>query len=229
MFEADNRVKMFLSRSFYEAGRYEDAADIIKNLNSANFTFSNEDKPLIINIWMSIVSPLRTAILNMEADAEPGDAINTAIKTLKDILSEKTNEIISLLRSSIIPSAETDELRANYTKYLADFLRYKLLSLSSSEYDKTANESKQLYQKALDTLHVMQTPPPDLEYKIQLNNAILMVDALGQKEQAIETISELRKEIGNSFEKYSEGMKPKIQDIMDLMDENLQIWQEPNE
>ena len=229
MFEADNRVKMFLARSLYEAGRNDDAADIIKNLNSSNFAFSDDDKLLIINIWMNIISPLRVAIMNIQEDAEPGDPINTAIQSLKDILLTKVDEIIDLLKKTIVPSAETDELRAKYTKYLADFLRYKLICVLPDQIEKIGNESKQLYQKALDTLHVMQTPPPDLEYKIMLNNAILMVDCFGQKDQAIETISEARKEMGLSFEKFSDEMKPKIQEIMDLMDENLKIWQEPTE
>ena len=229
MFEADNRVKMFLARSLFEAGRNDDAADIIKNLNSANFAFSDDDKSLIINIWMSIISPLRVAIMNIQEDAQPGDAINTAIQSLKDILLTKSEEIINLVKTAVIPSAETDELRAKYTKYLADFIRYKLICVPPDQIEKIANESKQLYQKALDTLHVMQTPPPDLEYKIILNNSILLVDGFGQRDQAIETISEARKEMGVSFEKYSDEMKPKIQEIMDLMDENLKIWQEPTE
>ena len=228
MFEADNRVKMFLARSFYEAGKYEDAANAIKSLKLSQFSFSDEDKSLIINIWLNIISPIRTAILNIQEDAEIGDSVLSAIQALKDILSEKSNEIISFLKDNIIPTAESDEMRATYTKYLADFLRYKLLSLPS-ETSEEANEAKQLYQKALDILHVMQKPPPELEYKIQLNNAILMVDAFGLKDKAIETITELRKELSISFEKFTDDMKPRIQEIIDLMDENLELWQESNE
>ena len=226
MFEADNRVKIFLAKALYEAGRNDEAASIIKSLHESKFQFAGEEKPLIINIWMGIISPLRSAIMNIEDNTFESEKISTAINTLKEDLLKRSDEIIELLKTVIIPGTEKDEERSNYTKSLADFLRYKCVCVSPENVQKVAEESKSTYQKSLEILHVMPSPPIQLDFRIQLNNAILMADHLGQREQAIEQISELRKEISLSFEKYNDDIKPAIKEIIELMDENVQIWKE---
>ncbi|EAY19078.1 14-3-3 protein [Trichomonas vaginalis G3] len=224
MFEADNRVKMFLSRAIFEAGQVTDASKIVKSLAEANYPFTNEDKTLIVDIYEALVVPLRTAVMNIDNGLEPDSSVQSALQELKTLLLTGTDDIINIIQKNILPTCDTDESRANFLKAQADFQRYRVISLPAEKMAEAAEQSQQSYKKAQDVLNIMPNPPIDLSLKLQLNQAILLADFLGQKDKAIEDITQLRKDTSSSFEKYSDDIKPKINEIIDLMDENLSIW-----
>ena len=224
MFEADNRVKLYLIRVLHESGRHQDSSLIIKSLIESNFIFVEEDFHLIISVWQSIINPLRIAIINVNELISNENHYSLANLELKNQLNLKLTEFIEYLKTSIIPKAESDETKAIFYKHLGDFQRYKLICINEDEKKTISFESKTSYEKSLDIIRVMAKPQIELKTTIILNLSILNANYLNLKQKSIDTINELKKETKQSFEKFSEELKPKMQNLIDLMEENLLTW-----
>ena len=226
MEEADSRVKTYLANVIYDAGKIEDSADILRKLIDTKFTFGEDEKSLFLKVWSGMILPIRLAIQNIE-DSSPSSAnMEIAINSLKEKLKGLLDEAIDITSSVIIPRTDSDEQRSNYTKRLADFLRYRVPCLPLEEREKAASDSKMAYEKALEILKVMPNPPIDLSYKIRVNYSILKWEFLDEKEEAFNTLTEMKKEAEGSIEKYSDELKQKIREVIEVMNQNLEIWKE---
>jgi len=224
MFEVDNRVKLYLARVLYESGRFDDASSMMKTLIDAKYNFSEDDFHLVVSIWQAMISPIRIGIMNMKDDISTYPKMKLAIDSLIRELRTKIDEIIGFTKAFILPSLESDESKSIFYKHYADFLRYSLPTLTADEIMNAAMESKSFYEKALDVIRVMTKPHFDLKLSIILNHSILLADYLSQKQKAVDTITELKKETKQSFEKYPDEIKPRISTILELMDDNLKRW-----
>lgn len=224
----DIKARLFFARSVHDAGRNEDAAAAMREILQTDHDLEEAEKRLIVNIWTELITPLRFVIQNIESSLNSGDYIKIAVSTIKATVTLLLDEIINFEKTKIIPTADSDELRAIHTKELGDFIRYKINYLPDDQKEAMAGAAKQAYTRALEILKVMPNAPPDLEMKIQLNYAILKADWLGQRDVAIETITNIRNEIKRNIEKYPEDLRPTISDLEALMGENLEIWTSMN-
>lgn len=226
MEEADSRVKTYLANVIYDAGKIEDSADILRKLIDTKFTFGEDEKSLFLKVWSGMISPIRLAIQNIEDCVPSGTNMDIAVNSLKEKLKVLLDEAIDIISSIVIPRTDNDEVRSGYTKKLADFLRYRVPCLPPEEREKAAEDSKMAYEKALDILKVISCPPIDLCYKIRLNYCILKWEFLNEKEEAFNTVIDMKKEAENSIEKYNDELKQKIKEIIEIMNQNLELWRD---
>lgn len=229
MFEADNRVNIYLAHVFYDAGRVNDAADIIRQLVDAKYTLQPEDRMLVINIWLSIINPHRNAILNIKEIPKPCDNIHIAMTQLIEILNQRLDEIISIIKTQILPQFADEEGKVIYYKYLADFERYKLGCVDSSQIPQLANDSRTYYVKAIDILKSQTNQNIELLMSTNLNFSILLADHLNLKDKALDTLTQQHHDLSVSLEKYPMEIRQRLQDLIDLMAENIQRWKPQQE
>lgn len=229
MFEADNRVNIYLAHVLYDAGRANDAANIMRQLVDAKYTLQPEDRILVINIWLSIINPHRSAILNIKDIPKPCDNIQTAVTQIVDILNQRLDEIINIIKTQILPQINDEEGKAVYYKYLADFERYKLSCIDSSQVPQLASDSRAHYVKTIDILKNQQNKNIELLMSTYLNFSILLGDHLNLKDKALETLTQQHHELSVTIEKYPMEIRQNLQDLIDLMAENIQRWKPQQE
>ncbi|OHT06031.1 14-3-3 protein [Tritrichomonas foetus] len=229
MFEADNRVKIYLAHVIYESGKINDAADIIRQLVEAKYVLQPEDRMLVINVWLSIVNPHRSAILNMKDIPKPCDNIHIAIEEMTEILNKNLDEIINIIQTHILSQSMEEEGKALFLRYLADFQRYKLDCVDPAEIAKIGSESRSNYMKAIDFFKTQPNQNVEILMSSYLNYSILLADYLDQKLKALDLITQQHHELSMSLEKYPPDTRAKVQDIVDLMAENIERWKPKQE
>lgn len=228
MFEADNRVKLYLAHVIYDAERYNDAADIVRQLVESKYIVPAEDRMLLVNIWLGIINPHRTAILNIK-DMKSSDHLHLALSEISETLNKLLDEIIEIIQMQIISQSIEEEGKAIYYKFLADFQRYKLDCVDSSQIPQIASDSKNNYTKALTIFQGQATHNAELIFSTNLNLSILLADYLDQKDKALEILNQQHTELSMSIEKYPLEQRNRMQDLVDLMSENIQRWKPQQE
>jgi hypothetical protein len=224
MFQVDLRVRVYLLRVFFEAGRADDAVRIIKSLVDSDYTFQNDERHLIVGVWQSCVTPLRMAVLNIRDAPHPNANLSVAADTIQADLRRRLSEMIGIIGGHLLPRTGDDEVRAFYLKALADFQRYQLDCVERAAIPTLASESRQNYAKAVELLKVLPQPRVELLMSAQLNFAILLADYLDQKKKALEMLTQSHHDLSVSLEKYPEERRAKLRDIITLMSENIDRW-----
>ena len=225
MFEADNRVKIYLANVIFEAGKTSDAAEIVRQLFEEKYIFQKDDRMLVINIWLSLINPKRTAILNMREIQKPNENVPLAVQEMTTIVKKELDEIIDLVSNQFLKTDHLeDDVKAVFLRYLADFQRYKLDCVEMHEIPQLGSESRANYVKALDIFKSQQNPNTEFLMSTYLNYCILLADYLDQKVKAIDILSQHHHDLYVSLEKYPPDVRVKIQDLIDLMAENIQRW-----
>jgi hypothetical protein len=224
MLDADSRVKIYLARVVFEAGRAEDAATIVNSLVADDYPFQTDDRFLIVNIWQALIGPLRMAIMSVKEAPPPCANMHLAIQTLQELLHTRLTEIIGILTKTLIPNAQDEETKSLFLKALADFHRYTLECVDVTEVPRIANESRQTYLKAIDILKVLPQQKVELLMSAYLNFAILLADYFDQKPKAIDMLSQHHHDLSVSMEKYPEDVRGKIREIADMMLANIERW-----
>jgi hypothetical protein len=227
MFQADLRVRVYLLRVIFEAGRAEDSAQIIKSLVENDYTFQSEERNLVIAVWQSCLTPLRLAVLNIRDAPHPNANLGVAVTTIQENLRNRLSEMIGILGSHLLPRTSDEEVRAFYLKALADLQRYQLDCVERTAIPALASESRQNYVRAIELFKGLAQPRVELLMSAQLNFAILLADFLDQKKKALEILAQCHHDLSVSLEKYTEDRRTKLRDIMALMTENIDRWKPP--
>lgn len=220
MFEADARVKCYLARVIFDAGRHREAASIILSLSEAKYEFEGEDQSLVITIWKELVSPLRYAIAEM---IDSKGHTPSAVASLKRALLTRLDEGISFL-TAFSNSPPDERSRGIYLKTLADFQRYKLDCVSPSEVHGIAALAKDNYTKAIETFRALHQHSTELRLSAQLNLAILMAEYLDDRRRACENLEKIHHDLTLSIDKYPEEIRPRLNELRGLMEDNLKKW-----
>ena len=227
MFEADARVKCYLARVVFDAGRVQEAAAIIKSLIEAKYTFQSEDRNLVIAIWRELINPLRYAICALENCRKPNEHMAMPATTLKNTLLQRLNEVLGVIESFV--GQVTEVTKGNYLKTLADFQRYKLECLGKSEGHEIAHNCRENYQKAIEIFRKFSQECGELLIGSQLNLSILLAEYLDQRKKAYDIVSELHHSLSISIEKYPEEMRGRLRNMLIVMQSNCEKWKPPEE
>lgn len=224
MFEADTKVKLYLARVIYDAGRPNEASDILRSVMKDNYAFHADEFGMIISIWTDLIKPLRLSIVNLEDMEQPNDHIPGVIAELKVKLNELLDEIILLLSKTFVPQATEEEQRGRYLKALADFERYKLECIDESEILEVAGSARENYLKAIDTFKTLPQQCAELLTASELNYAILLADYLNEKKKAVGLMEKGFSSLSVSLEKYPEDIRGRMKELLDLMAANIERW-----
>lgn len=222
--ESDTKVKLYLARVIYDAGRPDEASEIIRSLMKDNYAFHGEECNLLLSVWTDLIKPLRMALVNLEDMDQPNDHIPMVIDELKSKLNDRLDEIILLLSKTFIGQVTEEEQRGKYLKSLADFQRYKLDCVDASEIPEVAAAARENYMRAIDIFRTLPQQCAELLTASELNYAILLADYCNEKKKAIGLMEKGFSTLSVSLEKYPEDIRGKMKELMDLMAFNIERW-----
>lgn len=217
-------VNVFMAKVAQECGKNEECINFMREVINQGRPLSYNERNLISAAYKGIVGPLRDSIRLLQDDSHGYD-VASAISECSDLLSSKCDEVISLIRNSLLPSVTEPEVRVFYIKMTADYLRYKWEATGDANRPDVAAKCKAAYQEAAALADTSLPTYHPLRLGLALNFAVFIYEILGETAEAHELASNAYSEAGSGINQLSEESKQEATHTLELLKENIQLWQ----
>ena len=109
-------VSVFMAKVAQECGKNEDCINFMRDVINQGRPLSFNERNLLSTAYKGIVGPLRDSIRLLQDDNHGFD-VTQAIIECSEQLSSKCDEVINLIRNTLLPSVTEPEVRVFYIKF----------------------------------------------------------------------------------------------------------------
>ncbi|KAH0789762.1 14-3-3 protein [Histomonas meleagridis] len=223
--EGLREVNVFMAKVAQECGKNEECVNFMREVISQGRPLSYNERNLISAAYKSIVGPLRDSIRILQEDNHNYDVTSSIIE-ISEILSAKCDEVISLIRNTLLPAVTEPEVRIFYIKMIADYLRYKWEGTAEKTRFDVAQQCKVAYQDAATLAETSLPAYHPLRLGLCLNFAVFIYEILNETSEAYELALKAYNEAGNGINQLSPESKEEAVHTLELLRENIQLWQQ---
>ncbi|EAX96544.1 14-3-3 protein [Trichomonas vaginalis G3] len=216
-------VNVFMAKVAQECGKYEDCIRYMRDVINQGRPLSFNERNLLSSAYKGIVSPLRDSIRLLQDDAHGFD-VDLSILECSEALSQKCDEVISLIQNTLLPSVTEPEVRVFYIKLTADYYRYKWEATPNSGRPDVAAKCKASYQEAAALADTSLPTYHPLRLGLALNFAVFIYEILGETAEAHELASRAYQEAGSGINQLSQESKEEATHTLELLNENIHLW-----
>lgn len=217
-------VNVFMAKVAQECGKNEECVAYMKEVNNAGRPLSYNERNLLSAAYKGIVGPLRDSIRLLQEDNHDFDVASSIIE-LSELLSQKCDEVIALIRNNLLPAVTEPEVRIFYIKMVADYLRYKWEGTAEKSRAEVAQKCKAAYQEAESLAETSLPTYHPLRLGLSLNYAVFVYEILGETAEAYEIASKAYTEAGTGINQLSPESKDEATHTIQLLSENIKLWQ----
>jgi len=217
-------VNVFMAKVAQECGKNEECIQYMREVINQGRPLSFNERNLISAAYKGIVGPLRDSIRLLQEDSHGYD-VAAAIIECSELLSIKCDEVISLIRNTLLPSVTEPEVRVFYIKMTADYFRYKWEATSDSGRPDIAARCKAAYQEAASLADTSLPTYHPLRLGLALNFAVFIYEVLGETNEANELATRAFSEAGDGINQLSNESKEEALHTLSLLGENIKLWQ----
>lgn len=221
--DGQREVQVFMAKVAQECGKNEECVGYMKDVISQGRPLSYNERNLISAAYKGIVGPLRDSLRLLQEDNHDYD-VAPAIVEISDLLSSKCDEVVSLIRNTLLPSVTEPEVRIFYIKMVADYLRYKWEGTPDKNRPDIAQRCKDAYQEAMNLADTSLPTYHPLKLGLSLNFAVFIYEILGETSEAHALASKAYTEAGTGINQLSPESKEEANHTMELLNENIQLW-----
>ncbi|OHS94756.1 14-3-3 protein [Tritrichomonas foetus] len=218
-------VNVFMAKVVQECGKNEECVGFMKDVINQGRPLSYNERNLISAAYKGIVGPLRDSLRLLQEDNHDYDVAGPIIE-ISEMLSQKCEEVISLIRNTLLPSVTEPEVRIFYIKMVADYYRYKWEGTPDKNRPEVAQKCKAAYQEAATLADTSLPTYHPLRLGLSLNFAVFIYEILGETSEAYELASKAYTEAGTGINQLSPESKEEAQHTIDLLSENISLWQQ---
>jgi hypothetical protein len=218
-----------------QAERYEDMVEAMKKVTSFNEDLSTEERNLLSVAYKNVVGSRRSAwrvisSLVHKANENEKDLRESYSKKIEGELSTLCNEVLTLLDDALIPNAKQSENHESvvfYLKMKGDYYRY----LVEANHDKEVNKanSKKAYEDATALSAEQLTTTHPIRLGLALNFSVFYYEIEGNIGEACTLAKEAFDSAITELDQVKEDMYKDSTLIMQLLRDNLTLWQSNNE
>ena len=216
-------VNVFMAKVAQECGKNEECVNYMKEVINQGRPLSYNERNLISAAYKGIVGPLRDSLRLLQEDNHDYD-VSSAIIEISELLSSKCDEVINLIRSTLLPSVTEPEVRIFYIKMVADYYRYKWEGTPDKNRPEVAQKCRESYQEAMTLANTSLPTYHPLKLGLSLNFAVFIYEILGETSEAYELASQAYTEAGTGINQLSPESKEEATHTMELLNENIQLW-----
>ena len=216
-------VSVFMAKVAQECGKNEDCINYMREVINQGRPLSFNERNLLSTAYKGIVGPLRDSIRLLQDDNHGFD-VTQAIIECSEQLSAKCDEVINLIRNTLLPSVTEPEVRVFYIKLTADYLRYKWEATSDAGRPDVAAKCKAAYQEAAALADTSLPTYHPLRLGLALNFAVFIYEILGDTAEAHELASRAYSEAGNGISQLSNESREEANHTLELLKENINLW-----
>jgi 14-3-3 protein epsilon len=227
--------QVYLSMVAEECNRFEDMMNfldiIIKNKEEP---LTSDERNLLSIAYKNTISLRRTAIRTLlayeEKERKKEDSVYLSYiidykKRIEKELEDMCEKMIKNIQESLLSKANDDESNVFYNKMKADYYRYIAENNESERKKLFAEKSLNSYEAAMEVAGNLNITNP-IRLGLALNFSVFYYEVIGDNDKACniakDTISKASEPL-SYIEVEDEKFKDAIS-IMDLLQENLQMW-----
>lgn len=218
-------VSVFMAKVAQECQKNEECVGFMREVINQGRPLSYNERNLISAAYKGIVGPLRDSLRLLQEESHDYDVAASVIE-VSEMLSQKCDEVISLIRNTLLPSVTEPEVRIFYIKMIADYFRYKWEGTPDKNRPDVAQKCKNAYQDAVTLADTSLPTYHPLRLGLCLNFAVFIYEILGETTEAYELASKAYTEAGTGINQLSPESKEEATHTIELLRENITLWQQ---
>lgn len=215
------------------AERYDEMAVYMKERVQSGGPLTAEERDLLSAAYKGSLSSRRLAhrvAISVEAqEATEGRPNNAALAAgyrskVAAEMQSVCEDVLSLLRTSLVPAAAPGEPKIFYLKMTGDYYRYMTEFLAADLREKVAESARSAYLEATaEAASHLQTTHP-VRLGLALNLSVFQHEVLGDTAAAVETAQAALVSAAEHFGSVPEDACRDVALNMQLLQENLALW-----
>ena len=218
-------VNVFMAKVAQECQKNDECVTFMRDVINQGRPLSYNERNLISAAYKGLVGPLRDSLRLLQEENRDYDVAD-AVKEISGLLSRKCDEVIALIRKTLLPNVTEPEVRIFYIKMVADYLRYKWEGTADEQRGEVAQNCKAAYQEAATLAENSLPSYHPLRLGLSLNFAVFIYEILGETSEAYELASRAYTEAGTGINQLSPESKEEATHTIELLRENIQLWQQ---
>lgn len=237
---ADREDKVYEAKLAEQAERYQDMAEIMKEVVKMDPHLSVEERNLLSVAYKNVVGARRAAWrtissieMKYQQQSEGAGKQKLAEKYRVNVeieLNDICGEIATLLLDHLIPALGEDDNEAGvfYYKMVADYFRYKAEFKTGSEKDDVTAQSCDHYEKAKKSSEGLPPTHP-IKLGLALNYSVFKYEIMKKPEDARKLAQEAFDDAISGLDELNEDSYKDSTLIMQLLRDNLTLWSSDQE
>jgi len=224
---------VYMAKLAEQAERYEEMVSYMKEYAQNQDTLGLEERNLLSVAYKNVVGARRASlriIISIEQREKTKDGQDWKVKAIQDYkkkveqeLSEICNDILELLESRLIQSAEAAEPTVFYRKMQADYFRYLAEFAGEGPKQTFAQSAKKAYEEASTSATDLNSTHP-IRLGLALNYSVFLYEVDGNQEQACTLAKGAFDSAIAELDTLDEESYKDSTLIMQLLRDNLTLW-----
>lgn len=229
---------VYLAKLGEQTERYEEMVKNMKDIASSGKELSVEERNLLSVAYKNVIGTRRASWRIVSSIEQKEDSKNNEAQValiseyrakIESELSKICHDILSVLDTYLIPSAQSGESKVFYYKMKGDYHRY-LAEFSVAEKRKEAADlSLEAYTTASDIANNALTPTHPIRLGLALNFSVFYYEILNSSQKACHLAKKAFDDAVRDLETLSEDSYKDSTLIMQLLRDNLNLWSELSE
>ncbi|XP_041810290.1 14-3-3 protein beta/alpha-B-like [Chelmon rostratus] len=215
-----------------QAERYEDMADIMKEVTEQGKELSDEERNLLSVAYKNVVGSRRSAwrvISSACANTESGVKNRQQLakeyrEKVEEELTEICTNVLKLLEDHLIKNASNSDSKVFYLKMKGDYYRYLAEVATGDKRTETISSSEAAYQDAFDISSSAMASTHPIRLGLALNFSVFYYEILNSPEKACELAKKAFDDAIAELDQLNEDSYKDSTLIMQLLRDNLTLW-----
>jgi len=229
---------VYIAKLAEQAERYHEMVHAMKQVAQENKELTAEERNLLYVAYKNTTSTRRQtwrALKSIEEQATTGKASTKhleMIKTYKEKVEKELttlcNEVLHLLRHYCIPHSTFKESQVFYYKMEGDYFRYFAEFKSGKEKEQAMESAQEAYSKGYQVATDLPSTHP-IRLGLVLNFSVFYYEVKEDTEIAMKLAKDSYEEATAVIDNLTEDTYKDSTVILQLLRDNLQIWNYPDE
>jgi len=224
---------VYLAKLAEQAERYDEMVENMKVVASANKELSVEERNLLSVAYKNVIGARRASwrivtSIEQKEESKGNETQVTLIKTYRQEieaeLAKICEDILSVLDTHLIPSAESGESKVFYYKMKGDYHRYLAEFAIGGTREKSSDESQKAYKEASEIAASELTPTHPIRLGLALNYSVFFYEILSSPDEACNLAKKAFDDAIAELDTLSEESYKDSTLIMQLLRDNLTLW-----
>jgi 14-3-3 protein epsilon len=222
--------KVYLAKLAEQAERFDEMVEYMKSVaDSESSELSVEERNLLSVAYKNVIGSRRASWRVISSIEQKSDADKTALITnyknkIESELEHICDEILVIIKNTLIPNSAGDEAKVFYYKMKADYHRYLAEFQGEIKRKISSSEALESYQMA-SQIAIKDLPPTHpIRLGLALNFSVFYYEILSSPDKACHIAKQAFDDAIAELDTLSEESYKDSTLIMQLLRDNLTLW-----
>lgn len=230
----DDEKSILLARVAERAERYDEMADYMKERVNKGGALNNEERDMFSAAFKGSLNgrrmAVRTAKMREDQEQAVGNATNANLASgyrskVEAELQKVCEDVINLLKSRLVLTADSAEAKVFYLKMQGDYYRYMSEFTSGDHRSRATEEARQAYTAAVAEAEANLPTTHPVRLGLALNFAVFQHEVLGDTANAIAGAKKALQDASTDAAQMPEESQRDAMITMQLLGDNLALWE----